>query len=62
MEIFQLLSDFFQILKHLWLVEGPDWKHIHLALDEYANSISAQAVFNSERIVALGRHTDIKCI
>ena len=39
-----------QIKKHHWLVRGPQWKQIHLLLDEYADEILEQADFFAERI------------
>lgn len=39
-----------QIKKHHWLVRGPQWKQIHLLLDEYAAAILEQADFFAERI------------
>lgn len=39
-----------QIKKHHWLVRGPQWKEIHLLLDEYADEILEQADFFAERI------------
>lgn len=39
-----------QIKKHHWLVRGPQWKQIHLILDEYADEILEQADFFAERI------------
>jgi starvation-inducible DNA-binding protein len=44
----------FQLKKHHWLVEGPDWKHIHEALDDYAKSIQEHADELAERINLLG--------
>ena len=38
-----LVTLLFQLKKHHWLVEGPDWKHIHAALDDYAKSIQEHA-------------------
>ena len=39
-----------QIKKHHWLVRGPQWKQIHLLLDEYADEILEQADYFAERI------------
>jgi DNA-binding ferritin-like protein len=44
----------FQLKKHHWLVEGPDWKHIHEALDDYAKSIQEHADELAERVNLLG--------
>ena len=43
-----------QIKKHHWLVRGPQWKEIHLILDEYADEILEQADFFAERITYFG--------
>jgi starvation-inducible DNA-binding protein len=43
-----------QIKKHHWLVRGPQWKQIHLLLDEYADEILEQADFFAERITYFG--------
>jgi starvation-inducible DNA-binding protein len=44
----------FQLKKHHWLVEHPDWKHIHAALDGYAKSIQEHADELAERVNLLG--------
>jgi len=43
-----------QIKKHHWLVRGPQWKQIHLLLDEYADEILEQGDFFAERITYFG--------
>ena len=43
-----------QIKKHHWLVRGPQWKQIHLILDEYADEILEEADFFAERITYFG--------
>ena len=45
---------FFQFKKQHWLVEGPDWKHLHEALDKYAKTVSGAADKIAERINLLG--------
>jgi starvation-inducible DNA-binding protein len=53
-DLASLFITLFQLKKHHWLVEGPDWKHIHEALDEYAKSIQEQADELAERVNLLG--------
>jgi starvation-inducible DNA-binding protein len=45
---------FFQFKKQHWIVEGPDWKHLHEALDKYAKTIAEAADKLAERINLLG--------
>lgn len=45
---------FFQFKKQHWIVEGPDWKHLHEALDKYAKAIAEAADKLAERINLLG--------
>ena len=45
---------FFQFKKQHWTVEGPDWKHLHEALDKYAKTIAEAADQLAERINSLG--------
>src|SRR5918912_3232268 len=45
---------FFQFKKQHWIVEGPDWKHISTALDEYAKTIQGLAELLAERLNLLG--------
>jgi starvation-inducible DNA-binding protein len=45
---------FFQFKKQHWTVEGPDWKHLHEALDKYAKTIAEAADQLAERINLLG--------
>lgn len=45
---------FFQFKKQSWTVEGPDWKHLHEALDKYAKTIAEGADQLAERINLLG--------
>jgi starvation-inducible DNA-binding protein len=45
---------FFQFKKQHWIVEGPDWKHLHEALDKYAKTIAEVADKLAERINLLG--------
>jgi DNA-binding ferritin-like protein len=40
----------FQYKKQHWTVEGPDWKHLHEALDKYAKTIAEAAGQPAERI------------
>jgi len=44
----------FQLKKHHWLVEHPDWKHIHAALDGFAKSIQEHADELAEHVNLLG--------
>ena len=44
---------YLQLKKHHWVVEGPDWKHVHLALDEYATLVNKHIDLIAERIVML---------
>ena len=53
-DLASLFITLFQLKKHHWLVEGPDWKHIHAALDEYAKSIQEHADELAERVNLLG--------
>jgi starvation-inducible DNA-binding protein len=53
-DLASLFITLFQLKKHHWLVEGPDWKHIHAALDDYAKSIQEHADELAERINLLG--------
>ncbi len=53
-DLASLFITFFQVKKHHWLVEGPDWKHIHAALDEYAKTIQEHADELAERVNLLG--------
>jgi starvation-inducible DNA-binding protein len=45
---------FFQFKKQSWTVEGPDWKHLHEALDKYAKTIAEGADHLAQRINLLG--------
>jgi starvation-inducible DNA-binding protein len=45
---------FFQLKKQHWIVDGPDWKHISAALDEYAKTVQGLAELLAERINLLG--------
>jgi starvation-inducible DNA-binding protein len=45
---------FFQFKKQSWTVEGPDWKHLHEALDKYAKTIAEGADQLAQRINLLG--------
>jgi DNA-binding ferritin-like protein len=45
---------FFQFKKQHWIVEGPDWKHLHEALDKYAKTVAESADELAERINLLG--------
>lgn len=45
---------YFQLKKQHWIVDGPDWKHISEALDEYAKAIHENADELAERIDSLG--------
>jgi len=49
-----LVTLLFQLKKHHWLVEGPDWKHIHAALDDYAKSIQKHADEIAGRVNLIG--------
>ena len=53
-DLASLFITLFQLKKHHWLVEGPDWKYIHEALDEYAKSIQEHVDELAERINLLG--------
>ena len=53
-DLASLFITLFQLKKHHWLVEGPDWKHIHTSLDEYAKSIQEHADELAERVNLLG--------
>jgi starvation-inducible DNA-binding protein len=52
---------FFQFKKQHWIVEGPDWKHISTALDEYAKTIQGLAELLAE-IKPTRSYTIIKSI
>jgi starvation-inducible DNA-binding protein len=41
---------FFQFKKQHWIVEGPDWKHLHEALDKYAKAVGDAADGLAERV------------
>ncbi|MDQ4072933.1 MAG: DNA starvation/stationary phase protection protein [Thermoproteota archaeon] len=45
---------YFQFKKQHWIVDGPDWKHISAALDEYAKTILENAEDLAEKINSLG--------
>jgi starvation-inducible DNA-binding protein len=45
---------FLQLRKQHAIIKGPDWKHIHDTLGEYAEYIGKQAEEISERLVILG--------
>ena len=45
---------FFQFKKQHWTVDGPDWKHIQAALDEYAKTTLEATEDLAERINLLG--------
>jgi len=45
---------YFQFKKQHWIVDGPDWKHISAALDEYAKTIQGNAEELAEKINSLG--------
>ena len=53
-DLASLFITLFQLKKHHWLVEGPDWKHIHTSLDEYAKTIQEHADELAERVNLLG--------
>jgi hypothetical protein len=53
-DLASLFVTLFQLKKHHWLVEGPDWKHIHTSLDEYAKTIQEHADELAERVNLLG--------
>jgi DNA-binding ferritin-like protein len=48
------LMMYFQLKKQHWIVEGPDWKHIAAALDEYAKTNQENAEELAERITLIG--------
>ena len=45
---------FLQLRKQHVIIKGPDWKHIHDTLGEYATYIGKQAEELSERLTVLG--------
>ena len=45
---------FLQLRKQHAIIKGPDWKHIHDTLGEYATYIGKQAEELSERLTVLG--------
>ena len=53
---------FFQFKKQSWTVEGPDWKHLHEALDKYAKTIAEGAHHLAQRINLLGGTAHIRSI
>lgn len=49
-----LFTLFHQYQKHHWLVEGPQFRDIHVYLEESYNAVHAQADAVAERMTALG--------
>ena len=49
-----LMVQYHQYLKHHWLVEGPQFRDIHLFLNEAYEEVAKQADQVAERITALG--------
>lgn len=49
-----LWVQYFQYHKHHWLVEGPQFRDLHLFLEDNYNEIHAQADAIAERITLLG--------
>ncbi len=45
---------FHQYLKHHWVAEGPQFRDIHLLLEEHYTAVQLQADAFAERIVTLG--------
>jgi DNA-binding ferritin-like protein len=49
-----LMVMYHQYLKHHWLVEGPQFRDLHLFLKEHYEEVEAAADLVAERITALG--------
>lgn len=45
---------FHQVLKHHWVAEGPQFRDVHLLLEEHYTAIQLEADAFAERIVTLG--------
>lgn len=53
-DLASLYTLYHQVKKHHWIVEGPNFRDIHLMLDEMAAVLLENADIVAERITALG--------